>query len=62
MTPLSPPLKWRNSIQLTGVMSQLTRAINACEDGAKVTIDLKTARNLMEICLQAKHTEEGHGV
>lgn len=51
---------WRSSRQIKGVRSQLTSAINCCEDGAYVTIDFKTARNLQEICDQAIHTEEGH--
>jgi hypothetical protein len=55
-------LNWRTSRQLMGVKSQLTSAINGCTDGAYVSIDLKTARNLSEVCDQAIHTEEGHGL
>ena len=56
-----PKDTWRTSNQIRGVRAILTRDINACTDGAYVTIDLKTARNLQEICDQAIHTEEGHG-
>jgi hypothetical protein len=51
---------WRTSAQLRGVRSQLTQAVNACMDGAYVTLDIKSARNLLEVCDQAIHTEEGH--
>lgn len=53
-------LLWRNSRQLRGVRSQLTVAINTSYNGAYAEVDLKTARNLLEICDQAIHTEEGH--
>lgn len=53
---------WRNSRQIKGVRSQLVGELNANTDGAYVTIDIKTARNLVEICDQAIHTEEGHEV
>lgn len=53
-------MKWRNSKELAGVRSQLKAAINACDDGAYVTLDLKSACNLLEICDQAIHTEKGH--
>ena len=53
---------WRNSRQLAGMEGILTRAINDCTDGAYVTLDLTSARNLQEIVRQAKHTEVGHGV
>jgi hypothetical protein len=56
----APP--WRNSAQIRGVKSQLTIAINLSENGAYAEVDLKTARNLLEICDQAIHTEEGHGL
>jgi hypothetical protein len=49
---------WRTSKQIQGVASVLKRDINCCTDGAYVMIDWKTARNLLEICAQAKHTEE----
>lgn len=55
-----PP--WRNSQQLRGVRSQLVVAINTSEDGAYAQVDLKTARNLLEVCDQAIQTEEGHGI
>lgn len=52
--------QWRNSAQLRGVRSRLTSAINQCADGAYVTLDIRSARNLQEICDQAIHTEIGH--
>jgi hypothetical protein len=52
---------WRNSNQIKGVRAQLVGAINACTNGAKIELDIKSARNLVEICDQAIHTEEGHG-
>lgn len=51
---------WRNANQLRGVASQLTAALRSCTDGAYVELDIKTARNLLEICSQAIHTEVGH--
>lgn len=57
-----PKRVWRSSTQLRGVKSRVTAAINVCSDGAYVEIDLKTARNLLEVCDQAIHTEKGHGV
>jgi hypothetical protein len=51
---------WRSSNQLRGVQASLQQAITSCEDGANVTIDLKTAYNLLEVIRQAKHTEVGH--
>lgn len=50
-------LKWRGSQQIAGYIAQLTHAINTCEDGAYVQIDLRTANCLVEICKQAQHTE-----
>jgi hypothetical protein len=52
---------WRGSNQLRGVRSQLQAALNACTNGAWVELDIKTAKNLIEICDQAIYTEEGHG-
>lgn len=57
-----PARVWRHSQQLRGVRSILTRDINLCTDGATVTVDWKTAQNLIEIIDQAIHTEEGYGV
>ncbi len=51
--------KWRSSQQLKGVRSQLVAAINACTDGAHVMLDMKSARNLVQVCDQAIHTEVG---
>ncbi len=53
---------WRNSKQIAGMEGILQRAVNNCEDGATVTLDITSARNLLEIVRQAKHTEVGHGV
>ena len=50
---------WRNAAQVNGVRAQLQRAINTCEDGATVTIELRTAESLVEICRQAAKTEAG---
>jgi hypothetical protein len=55
-------LAWRNSRQLMGVRSQLVAAINSCDDGAQIKLDIKSAQNLVEVCDQALHTERGHGV
>lgn len=38
--------------QIRGMKSQLTAAINQSDDGAYATMDIKTARNLQEICDQ----------
>lgn len=54
--------KWRNSAQLKGVRSRLQASLNICDDGCMVSIDYKTALNLIEVCLQAEHTELGHGL
>ena len=54
------PFQWRNSRQLRGVASQLIYALEHIEDGAYVRLDIKTGRNLLEICHQAIHTEVGH--
>ena len=51
---------WRTSAQLRGCRAQLVAAINASEDGAYVSLDIKSARNLVEICDQCIHIEEGH--
>ena len=58
---VSKKLPWRNSAQLRGNRSQLVVALRACNDGARVWIDVKLAMNLIEICDQAIHTEAGHG-
>ena len=54
---------WRNSRQLAGVRSRLQAAINEHDATAYsegVTLDFKTARNLLEVCDQAIYTEKGH--
>jgi hypothetical protein len=48
-------LKWRQSRQIQGVRSQLVAALNCCDDGAYVSVDIRTARNLIEVCDQAIH-------
>jgi hypothetical protein len=58
---LGAKMTWRDSRSLAGVRSQLVAAINACDDGAYVQVDMSTARNLVQVCDQAIHTEEGHG-
>jgi hypothetical protein len=58
----STKLVWRNSRQIRGVRSQLQAALNACTNGSTIELDTTSARNLIEVCLQAEHTEEGHGV
>lgn len=50
---------WRNAAQVNGVRAQLQKAINICEGGATVTIELRTAESLVEICRQAAKTEVG---
>jgi hypothetical protein len=57
-----PKPKWRNSRQIAGVRAQLVGAIRCCDNGAFVELDIKSARNLVEICDQAIWTEKGHGV
>lgn len=54
------PFPWRNSRQLAGVRSQLVAAINACTNGAYVELDIRSARNLIQVCDQAIRTEQGH--
>jgi hypothetical protein len=54
------PFPWRNARQIGGVQSNLQGAINQCTDGAYVTLDIKVAHNLIDICRQAKHTETNH--
>jgi hypothetical protein len=49
-------------VNYRGVRAILKRDINLCFDGAYVQIDYKTAQNLLEVCDQAIHTEEGHEV
>ena len=58
--PNPDTIKWRTSNQIGGVAAQIKGAIIACDDGAYVTIDIKNAHNLHEICMQAMHTEVGH--
>jgi hypothetical protein len=53
-------MKSRNSKQIAGVRAQLVGAINACDNDAYVQVNIKIARNLVEICDQAIHTEKGH--
>jgi hypothetical protein len=68
MTSVKPPtpsnqpekIKWRTSSQIAGVRAQLKGAINCCDNGAQIELDIRTARNLLEICDQAIHTERGH--
>ena len=50
----------RNSAQLRGVRAQVVGAINHCTDGADVVLDIRSARNLVEVCDQAIRTEVGH--
>ena len=50
----------RNSAQLRGVRAQVVGAINHCRDGADVVLDIRSARNLVEVCDQAIRTEVGH--
>lgn len=52
-------LPWRTSRQIMGVRSQAVAALNTCADGATAEVDVKTLRNLIEICDQADHTERG---
>jgi len=62
-TPMrTEPKVWRSSASLRGVRSALVAAINSSEDGAYAMLDLKSARNLVEVCDQAIHMEEGHGL
>jgi len=49
---------WRNARELRGVRSQAVAALNACDNGAYAEIDLKTLRNLIEVCDQALHIEQ----
>lgn len=44
--------------QIAGYRSQVKAAINGCQDGAYVTIDLKTAHAILDICDQAIHAEK----
>ncbi|WP_036289578.1 hypothetical protein [Methylosinus sp. PW1] len=53
--------KWRNSRQIRGYLAHVKFAITHSDDGSTVTLDLKIAEALKEICEQAIHTEEGHG-
>ena len=50
----------RSSAQLRGVRSRVMDAINRCRDGADVVLDIRSARNLVEVCDQAIRTEVGH--
>jgi hypothetical protein len=53
--------KWRNSFQIRGTMSQLIYALSRPRGQYdRVQIDEKVAKNLLEICHQAIHTEVGH--
>ena len=52
---------WRTSHQIRGVRSKLQAAMNLVPIGARtITLDLVTAGNLIEICRQAAHTEDGY--
>lgn len=53
-------LKWRNGNQIRGHMANLISAIRCCMNGSEITLDLSTARALVQICKQAAHTEDGH--
>lgn len=49
-------LKWRSADSLVGYASYLRSKISTTPD--EVVIDLKAAQALVEICLQAAHTEK----
>ena len=51
---------WRSANQLRGIRSRLTSAIKACNDGATVHLDIRTAENLQKVCDQAIRTEVNH--
>lgn len=55
-----PPKKWRNERQLRGIQANVQGGLNACIDGATVEIDYTTAKAVIEIIEQARHTELGH--
>lgn len=55
-------LKWRSSSQIRSIKYQLRGAISLSDSDIYVQVSQKTARNLLEICEQAEHTEKGHGV
>lgn len=52
--------RWRTSRSIAGIQANLQGSINQSNDGATVYLDLATAKALVEICRQAKHTEVGH--
>lgn len=49
---------WRDHKQLMGIQSNLQSAINKCRNEVYVTIDLKTAQNLIDVLWQARAMEE----
>ncbi len=46
--------------QVAGYRANLKGAINACDNGAEVTLDITTARALVKICDQAIFSEDEH--
>ena len=59
--PKHVSVRWRDSRQISGVRARAVAAYNACSDGATASVELKTLRNLIDICDQAAWTEKGHG-
>lgn len=49
----TPHLAWLSARKIGGIRSNLVRDIRACTDGAHVTLDLSTARQLVQVCDQA---------
>jgi hypothetical protein len=43
------PIPWRSAPQIRGVLSQLTAALRACDNGAYIELDIKTGTNLLEL-------------
>lgn len=60
--PAKKRTKWFTSAQIRGYMAHLKYAIEHSPDGAYAQLDLTTSKRLLEICQQAKHTEEGYGL
>lgn len=56
----TPKETWRNSVQIKATRKVLSDAIELNSYKNTVHIHIKTAKNLLEICDQAVHTEEGH--
>lgn len=55
-----PSKKWRGERELRGIQANVQGAINGCRDGAYVDLDYKTAKAVVEIIEQARHTEIQH--